>query len=200
MMVRLVKVKKIAYKGPLDDDAAGGAVLKALQRVGDGHLEKAHKFRNKYGADIVSLAIPHTDGICGRGYQPGSNTGVQPGHNIWAFNIVRSDCVGSYGAFTFPHETGHNMGIRHNPEDATPGASGAYPYSYGHRVPGSYRTIMSYSCTNDGLAPCTRAGYFSNPKVDHMGAATGLKKKRDNVLSLKKDGKTIAAWRACKRC
>ncbi len=198
MVIRLVGLKKMKYNGPLDNDIPGGAVLKALRTVGDGQMEKAHKFRKKFGADFVSMAIAHTEGICGLGYVSGANSGARPEDAVRAFNIVRSDCVGSYGAFTFGHEGGHNMGLRHNPEDNGV-QSGAYPSSFGHRVPGSFRTVMSYSCTTDGLSRCDRAGYFSNPKKTHLGSKTGIKKKRDNAGSLKKDAKVIGAWVGCKK-
>ncbi len=205
--MRLLLTKKVSYSGSLGDARGGGLVLNALQAMGDGHMDNVHAVREKFGADMVTLAVPQVPGtsdICGRGFLGGFGSGLRPSDEQWQFNIVRSDCVSGYAAFTFPHEAGHNLGLRHNREDATPPPFGAYDHSYGHRVPGKFRTVMSYSCTADGLSRCDTIVYFSNPKVKHDRKPTGVKsgaKAADNGRSLNLDGQTAAAFRACtKKC
>ena len=129
--------------------------------------------RNSYGADLVSLLVEDGGGVCGRGYVMRS-----PGAWFadWAFQVTDRGCA--VGNLSWAHEHGHNMGMEHDPANGTEPASASYPWSFGHFVNGSYRTVMSYSnqCPNG----CTRVPHFSNPSVLHAGAATGITDQRDN--------------------
>jgi hypothetical protein len=81
------------------------------------------------------------------------------------------------------------MGSHHNPEN---GGSAIFPYSYGHYVNGSYRTVMSYvdPCTSG----CTRRPYFSNPNVLFAGVPTGVTNARDNARSINNTADVIANY------
>ena len=46
---------------------------------------------------------------------------------------------------SYAHELGHNMGLQHDPNNAS--GSAAYSYAYGYQHPaGAFRTVMAYAC------------------------------------------------------
>jgi len=129
--------------------------------------------RNTYSADMVSLVTNNGGGYCGIGWvqrHPGS------GFANYAFQVTALGCLSNS---TLAHEHGHNMGMEHDPASAGISPSGAsYPWSFGHNVNGSFRTIMSYNvCTSS----CPRILHFSNPDVLYNGVATGILDQRDNA-------------------
>lgn len=129
--------------------------------------------RNTYGADLVSLMVEDAGGVCGRGYvmrSPSSSFAD------WAFQVTARACA--VGNLSWAHEHGHNMGMEHDPANGTAPASASYPWSFGHFVNNSYRTVMSYS--NQCPDGCTRVPHFSNPSVLHAGVAIGIADQRDN--------------------
>lgn len=142
--------------------------------------------RNIYKADLVSLLVNHsTDGTGGVAYRM---TEVRYDFEDFAFSVVRrEDAVES---MAFAHEVGHNQGCGHNPEDAGSGPF-AYPFSFGHYVPGSFRTIMSYDrCPSSSL--CSIVPYFSNPNVMYDGHPTGIANARDNRRVINNTAFTVA--------
>lgn len=80
------------------------------------------------------------------------------------------------------------MGNVHNPEDAS--TPGVYPGSYGYRVCGKFRDIMSYSCTGE-----PRVSYFSNPEVNYQTWPTGILGTNDTARSMNVTGTTVANFR-----
>lgn len=139
--------------------------------------------RNTFNADMVSM-ISESTGVCGIGYLLNSMGGSPTN----AFTVTVRSCA--VGNLSFAHELGHNMGSQHNPEN---GSGPIFPYSYGHYVNGSYRTVMSYAdpCTNG----CTRVPYFSNPQIVYSGLPTGIDNQRDNARSIEQTADIIAAYR-----
>lgn len=139
--------------------------------------------RNTYKADMVSM-ISESVGVCGIGYLLNSLSGSPTN----AFTVTVRSCA--VGNLSFAHELGHNMGSQHNPEN---GSGPVFPYSYGHYVNGSYRTVMSYAdpCTSG----CSRVAYFSNPQVNYQGLSTGIDNQRDNARSIEQTSDIIAAYR-----
>jgi hypothetical protein len=129
--------------------------------------------RDAYGADLVSLLVQDAGGVCGRGYVMRSPSAS---FADWAFQVTARTCA--VGNLSWAHEHGHNMGMEHDPANGTTPASASYPWSFGHFVNSSYRTVMSYSnqCPNG----CARVPHFSNPSVFHAGVATGIADERDN--------------------
>ena len=128
--------------------------------------------RDTYAADMVGMIVE--SGGCGIGYvqrTPG------PGFASAAFQVTARGCA--VGNLTFAHEHGHNMGFEHDPANGTSPGSASYPWSFGHYVSGSYRTVMSYS--NQCTSSCQRAMHFSNPDVDEQTFATGIENERDNA-------------------
>jgi len=145
--------------------------------------------RDTHGADLVSLLVSAGGGYCGRGYVMRT-----PGLDFedWAFQVTARNCA--VGNLSWAHEHGHNMGMEHDPANGIAPGSASYPWSFGHYVSGSYRTVMSYSnqCTNYN---CTRVPYFSNPNVSYLGAATGIADQRDNHRTANSVASVVANFR-----
>jgi len=129
--------------------------------------------RNTYSADMVSLITNNGGGYCGIGWvQRNSGSGFAG----YAFQVTALGCLANS---TLAHEHGHNMGMEHDPASAGISPSGAsYPWSFGHYVNGSFRTIMSYNVCS---ISCPRVLHFSNPDVLYNGIPTGIVDQRDNA-------------------
>lgn len=140
--------------------------------------------RNTHNADMVAMLVNSLGG-CGVGYLM---TNVGNGFAPSAYSITLRTCA--VGNLTFAHELGHNMGSAHNPENA---GNSAYPYSFGHYVDGSYRTVMSYS--NPCTSGCTRVPQFSNPAVIYNNVPTGILDQRNNAFSIDNTADTVANFR-----
>ncbi len=140
--------------------------------------------RDTHNADMVAMLVDSLSG-CGVAYVM---TSVSTGFAPSAYSITLRTCA--VGNLTFAHELGHNMGSTHDPAN---GGSASYPYSYGHFVNGSYRTVMSYSteCTSG----CARVAQFSNPAVIYNGVPTGIQDARDNSRSIENTADTVANFR-----
>lgn len=149
---QLVHTAEIAYteSGNYNTD------LSRLRGTTDGFLDEVHSLRDAHKADLVALIADNIGDACGVAYVMSS---VGAGFAAWAFSVVEDACVSSY---TLAHELGHNMGSMH---DRAEGGAGAYPYSFGHKEAGKFRTIMAYPCTPS----CPRINYFSNPSVRYQG-------------------------------
>jgi len=144
--------------------------------------------RNTYAADMVSLIVANGGPYCGVGWVQ-RNPGA--GFASYAFQATDVDCLSNQ---TLAHEHGHNLGFEHDPGSAGIGPSGAsYPWSFGHYVNGSFRTIMSYdACT----LSCPRILHFSNPDVLYNGVPTGILDQRDNAQTGDLTASIVANFRA----
>lgn len=168
-----------------------GAQLTALVETGSFSTELSNlradaataAARDAVRADLVAMLTTST-AACGIGYLMGS----LPGNPLNGHTVTARTCA--VGNLSFAHELGHNMGSHHNPEN---GGTATFPYSYGHYVNASYRTVMSYvdPCT----AGCTRVAYFSNPEVIFNGVPTGIDNARDNARSINNTADSIANYR-----
>lgn len=140
--------------------------------------------RNTYRADVVDLMVNDTE-YCGLA---SLMVNVSPSFASSAFSVTSRTCA--VGNFSLVHELGHNMGAHHDPAN---GGTAAYPYSYGHFVNGSFRTVMAYNseCTQG----CTRVSRFSNPNVNYLGAPTGVANTRDNHRVLNNTASVVANFR-----
>jgi len=180
--LRLVHMSEIAYA----ESGTLGTDLPRLRGNGDGFLDTVHALRNTYGADMVKLVVNAASDGCGLAYLMG------PGHNVAfavnAFSVTARSCISPN--YTFGHELGHNMGSNHAPDD--PVGTGAYNYSYGHKVPTQFRTVMAYA--DNCAAPCPRVLNFSNPNVSRNGFPTGTAT-RNNALSINNVRTSVANWR-----
>jgi hypothetical protein len=143
--------------------------------------------RNAVGADMVSLLVEGGN-ACGIGYvmrNPG------PGFAGSAYQVTARSCA--VGNLSFAHEHGHNMGMEHDPANGPTPATASFPWSFGHFVNGSYRTVMSYA--TQCVGGCTRVPHFSNPDVLHAGVPTGIAELRDNARSGDSTAPIVANFR-----
>jgi len=132
--------------------------------------------RNRHAADMVSLLVD-LDSSCGIGWVP--RTSAENFSSATAFQVTGIDCA--VGNLSFAHESGHNMGMEHNPENSDaaigqPRAPASYEHSFGHWVAGganAFRTVMSYADPCGSAFACPREEYFSNPYIDFRGTPTG---------------------------
>ncbi len=137
---------------------------------GVGALSGVAALRDGYRADLVTL-LTHSPGspFCGVAWLM---TSINGSFAPSGYSVVEQACA--VGNLTFPHELGHNMGLRHDwYVDA-----GITPATYAHGYVNSaarWRTIMAYNdrCAAQGFS-CTRLPYWSNPGVMYAGAAMGV--------------------------
>lgn len=140
--------------------------------------------RDTYGADLAAILMRSQTGqsSCGVAWLNGGSSDTIGDSSKLAGYSVNADWIRDTdtpsGSFTlcadrtFAHEIGHNMGMAHNVEDSSGVGSGVRAYAHGHRVDGSFRTIMAY----DSGASETAVNYFSNPSITLCpgGAACGI--------------------------
>ncbi|MDH5411778.1 MAG: M12 family metallo-peptidase, partial [Alphaproteobacteria bacterium] len=136
---------------------------------------EVHAQRLYYGADLVSMVVDNGGQCSGVAYVM-----HKPAYDFvsYAYSVTALNCGGAGLA----HEVGHNMGFEHNPEDSIRYQTSqptATPFSFGHYVDGSFRTIMSYA--TPCLSGCPMAYRFSNPNLDFLGFPTGIADQRDNA-------------------
>ena len=186
--VNLLDPLEIAYNesGDFDTD------LLRLQNPSDGFMDDAATWRNKSGADVVTLVIEGAQ-YCGVAFD--IMNPVSSAFAPYGFDIVARSCL--IGNWTFVHELAHLMSARHDwatdPTDNAP-----FTYNHGYIVPSkTARTIMAYpdSCTVD----CPRIGFFSNPDLTFSGEALGVPEGQpnaaDNRKTLNNTAFTVANFR-----
>ncbi len=161
---RLVKARPVRY----ETKGISSLDLNALAGTSDGDIDQIHGWRDRFGADFVSMILEEMEnGVGGRGYQ------VPPGFTETEelmFNVVRWDLL---WWVALAHELGHNMGLAHDKaNDTTIPESKSYRYSRGYRDPqGGFRTVMAYK---KGCQRCTwMLPHFSNKEITWQGAPTG---------------------------
>ncbi len=179
----------LVYRGEVSytETSDASTDLTRLQATSDGKLDTVHTLRAQYGADLVCLVVEGMNTYAGLGY---IMSPVSTNFAAYGFSVVKRQYL--TGAYTFPHELGHNMGCNHDRDNAS--GSGAQTYSYGYRFDASgstYRSVMAY-------APGTRIAYFSNPDVSYLGTATGVAvgqlDEANNALSLSNSVATVSAF------
>ena len=172
---RLVHTEKVNYteSGNFSTD------LTRLSGTSDGYMDNVHALRDQYGADIVSLVIGSPTNTCGIGYLNTNPSAYSAGN---AFNISLYSCV--VGNFTIAHESGHNMGLRHDWYVDASTTPCSHHHGYVNEVAlaqgtsssasSRWRTIMAYNdrCAVAGFN-CTRVNIWSNPNLTYNGDAAG---------------------------
>lgn len=159
-----------------------------LQSQTDGFMDEIHALRDQAGADQVILINANYD-VCG---VASVMTTVSTSFASAAFSAVHDDsiynCLGSNN--TLAHELGHNQGNMHDLANSS--FPGAYPDSYGYRVCGVFRDIMSYSCQGEIRIP-----YFSSsdPSLTYAGQPIGVAGSADTARSMTATAPTVAAFR-----
>jgi len=173
--LNLVAVREVSFTEP----AAGvdsNALLGQLRSPDDMILDTIHAYRDAARADLVSLIYEVDDSTwCGWGYTTDTADADSTDDN--GFSVVQRSCAAAN--LSFAHETGHNIGARHN-RYSNSGTSD-HDYNFGHvqQTPSTasvtpWRTVMSYNtiCDDNGSF-CQRVPWFSNPNVSRSGDATG---------------------------
>ena len=153
----------------------------------NGHIQG---LRNDYSADLVAMITSDTD-VCGVAWLL---TSYNPN---WGFGVsMTSATPGCLGGQTFAHELGHNMGLHHDPANASAPGSLIEPFAYGHFMDQEFRTIMSYSNQCSTHWTCPRIDHFSSPDVDDpsSGLPTGTAD-RNNAEVLRRSMPYVAQWR-----
>lgn len=128
--------------------------LTALKSTSGGRWDEVHSLRKSLGADQVTMIADY----------PNSSTagiGTISATRSTAFTVVKRT---TFGQYTFSHELGHNIGLRH--EDGYQNSSGRF------------RTIMAYGSYS-------RIRRFSNPDQTYGGYRTGTSS-HNSVAILKK--------------
>lgn len=140
--------------------------------------------RNSTGADLVVMILADQLDAAGVAYTQRPNCGVDndagenipgctvgAGYNNFAVAAVSLSFATSFQVFA--HETGHQMGMEHNPENGPPAPVASFVWSFGHYVSGVNETIMSLrGATGFCTSPCPRAFHYSNPNVNFINTST----------------------------
>ena len=161
----------------------------AVEEGGDGynpnnayHILARKRYQTK--SDLTVLVTErYTSGTCGIAYlMTLDDTGFYSSPRA---SVTAGNCpIG-----TLTHEIGHNLGAHHARDQLTADeikmyeSKGLAPYAYGIRVPGVFRTIMSYSCSSE----CPRINYFSDPEKKDIvtGTFLGEANRMDNARTLR---------------
>ncbi|HRX70721.1 MAG: fibronectin type III domain-containing protein [Candidatus Competibacteraceae bacterium] len=184
MQLNLVYMGEVAYTetGNMSD------ALSRLRSTTDGYIDDVHSLRDQYAADQVVL-ISADSNYCGIAYTMNSSW-ISTAFAPYAFAVLHDDsvynCLGSYDSFA--HELGHNQGNAHDPDSSS--SPGAYPDSYGYRICGLFRDIMSYNCSGEPRIP-----YFSNPDVLYNGQPIGVPGFNDTARSMTETSPIAASFR-----
>ncbi len=156
-------------------------MLGRLTNGSDGFYDAIAGQRNSSTADIVAYVAPASATLCGQA------AGIATS-NASAYFVISPSCLS--GGFTFVHEAGHVVGLRH---DNDPTLS---PYAYGHGYVISSvnrRTVMAVN--NGSCSTCTRIGAFSSPNYTISGVPIGTASRNDNNRVWRTRGPTVAAFR-----
>lgn len=147
-------------------DATSNSTALSDLTASRGSFASVAALRNSLGADGVLLLRPFNmsgqGGNCGVAWVGGANGTPMSGYANYAYAVVSEGTdVAKSGYYctdyTFAHELGHNLGLKHDraTNTAQGGGTGALPYAFGYGRQGVFGTIMSY------YFPVL--GKFSNP-------------------------------------
>jgi hypothetical protein len=184
----------------IEDDASHYDLKSAMIRA-EAPFDVIESDRALFSADLVFLlrdtASPDGEDPCGI-----ASIGVYKQRHWRAAytGLVQWDPVDGFGSYctdyTFAHEVGHNLGAQHNRGDLTDEGEnrhGAYSYSHGYKVGGTFRTVMGVN----GNSPAQRVGLFSFPELNCEGYPCGIPKSQsdsaDNVSTLHSTGHLVAS-------
>ncbi|GFH58231.1 hypothetical protein CTEN210_14707 [Chaetoceros tenuissimus] len=173
-----------AYRSSITE-ASSDAFSKALSGI--RYDEEAKSLREEHKADVVALIIQDPQ-YCGLGY-------IGPRKDLM-FSVTARGCATGY--YSFGHEIGHNMGLRH--DLGTENACSASSSNYGWRDPnGNFRTIMGYNCRTDQCDKikkqgCTRIPRFSTPRLTYEKKPLGATGKADNAAYLNANKDIVAGY------
>ena len=149
--------------------------LERLMRKDDGHLDRIHRLRDRYDADIAVLLAEERSATINGAVMAEEHT---------AFAVIH---VGTMGPpdYALAHEIGHLQGARHSPDRD----NNANPFRYGHAFRNdSIRTIV-------GTAAPKVVPYFSGPDQEYNGLVLGDGALRNNAEVLRRTAAYISNFR-----
>jgi len=157
--VFLAHTQEVAYS----ESGGASTQLNNLREPGDGVLDEVHDIRDEHKADLVMM-ISNALEVCGIANFGFELNTPQPEN---AFSVVLRGCLNN-GGFTFAHEIGHNLGLRHD-WLAAPCDNGGVDHGKGHVAPDlAFQTIMGIETS------VLRIGRFSNPDLSFSAQPTGV--------------------------
>jgi hypothetical protein len=201
VQLRAVGVEQVSYSDQTTNSTALGLLTNS-----SGAFSNVAALRKQYGADLVTLIRPFymtaQGQNCGVGYVGGYGGSNIAGYANYAYSVVSDghDVLGTgyyCTDYTYAHELGHNMGSMHDRATVASqgGGTGAYPYSFGYGVSGSFGTVMSY------ISPVT--GKFSNPNISTCGgtkacgvSSTNTTSSADNAQSINNTVAAVSAYQS----
>jgi hypothetical protein len=171
--------------------------LSRIRSTSDGHMDEVHALRDAYSADLVALIVQTASANCGVAYLMDP---IRPEFESSGFSATLRSCA--LGNLTFPHELGHNLGLRHD-RFVDPSNT---PFTFSHGYvnddslgPGQagLRTTLSYNdqCTSQG-GTCTRVPFYSGPTLTFGGQILGDSLLAHNARAATISLPTIAGFRA----
>ena len=150
-------------------EVSGDAFSSGLSHIrtqGETSGTTINSLREQYKADFVALIINDPQ-YCGIAY-------LGPRSDLM-YSVTAWNCATGY--YSFGHELGHNMGLRH--DRGTSSACSDTNTYYGYRDPAArFRSVLAYNCVTgqcDGNAGggCARVNRYSNTFSTYSGSAIG---------------------------
>jgi hypothetical protein len=153
--------------------------------------------REQFRADTVTYLVsvgqngPNTYcGVTSAMRLAGTN-GYGYDYRPFAFNVVTWQCGVQNNDLS--HETGHNVGLDHNPgfTSVTP-ADALFPYAFGHSVDGQFRDDMSGTSAASCPNGCPRQMFFSDPTQNFsVNTPRGISNQRDNAQAYRRMSRCV---------
>mmetsp|Transcript_11755 Transcript_11755/g.17849 ORF Transcript_11755/g.17849 Transcript_11755/m.17849 type:complete len:595 (+) Transcript_11755:45-1829(+) len=134
------------------------SITESLNALRNGEISGTEQNRATYGADIVAMILDDAN-FCGQAFL---GPRIDKMYSVTAWNCAT-------GYFSFGHEIGHNLGLRH--DRGTENDCENTKFQFGYRDPQArFRTILAYDCIanqcdNNAGGECTRIQRFSSPSI-----------------------------------
>lgn len=176
-----------------DETARGYSDVLSDLTSGTGRFKPVHKRRNKKKADLVALLRTDDPYTCGIAWLLTDPTEWDA---AYGFSVSNVGCISNY---SFGHEIGHNLGLRHDRYVSAEASRNEFNFGYVN-VKARIRTIMAYAnkCADRGIT-CSRIPYFSDDKRRYNGDKIGVAKGRggaaDAIRALRDNGSVISGFR-----
>jgi hypothetical protein len=168
---------RLVYVGPTSYDESLYDYAEHLDNLANDTVPDVSDLKEAFGADIVALIVADNE-YCGiANLQPNNSNSVM---------VVRYACTN----YTYPHEFGHLIGMRHNYEEDSTSS-----YNHGYLLEGELRTILSYNSDNTNT---TRIPYWSTDDQSVNGFNIGNSSLADNERKLLARAATVSNFEATK--